>query len=123
MTHAIKAKKIKLTAGLRCELCGKQTALEDLEIHTLIDEEQASERPPVDLESFLLVLCFLCHHDLHRYGTSFHEQSLLVNQRPAEIRMRMREILAYVPRTYIPPDTDLEEAYKDACSSRFRFGV
>ncbi|OPX74293.1 MAG: hypothetical protein A4E39_00666 [Methanoregulaceae archaeon PtaB.Bin152] len=37
--------------------------------------------------------------------------------------MRMREILAYVPRPYIPPDTDLEEAYKDACSSRFRFGV
>lgn len=122
-THAIKAKKIKIAVGHRCELCGRESPIDDLEIHALIDEQQAEGRLPVDLESFLLVLCFSCHSDLHRYGVTFDEESLLVSQRSAESRKNIRDILSYTPKPYTPPDTDMVEAYNDACSSRFRFGV
>lgn len=122
-SRPIKAKKIKLAVDHRCELCGREAAIDDLELHALIDREQENERPPVDLESFLIVLCPLCHFDVHRYGASFYELSLLVGKRHPDVRREIRDILAYVPIPYTPPDTDMEEAYKDACSSRFRFGV
>lgn len=122
-THPIRAKRIKLAAEARCELCGNENGIDDLEIHSLIDEEAALKIPLRDLEPFLLVLCPRCHHDLHRFSAPHGEQQILIQRRREDIRQKICDLLAYVPRSYTPPDTDIEEVYRDACSSRFRFGT
>lgn len=122
-THYIKAKKVKLAAGSRCELCGYEERIEGLEIHALIDEERADGIPISGLEGHILVLCTRCHHDLHRFGAPVAEQENLVRRRDLDTRRIIREILSYLPRQYAPPDSDMEEVYRDACSSRFRFGT
>lgn len=122
-THHIRAKRINLAAEARCELCGKEEGLDDLEIPSLIDEEAADKVPLHERESFLLVLCPRCHHDLHRFSAPLDEQQILIQMRREDIRQKIRVLLSYVPRSYTPPDSDMEEVYRDACSSRFRFGT
>lgn len=122
-THHIRAKRIKRAAEARCELCGKEEGLDDLEIHSLIDEEAAEKVPLHEREPFLLVLCSRCHHDLHRFSAPPDEQQILIQTRRENIRQKIRDLLSYVPRSYTPPDSDMEEVYRDACSSRFRFGT
>ncbi|MFA5296422.1 MAG: hypothetical protein WC382_13025 [Methanoregulaceae archaeon] len=51
------------------------------------------------------------------------EQEGLTRQRPDAMCHEIRRILTYMPSPYMPPPTDREEAYRDACSSCFRFGV
>lgn len=123
LAHYIKVKKILLAAGLRCEVCRREFALDNLMIHTFISEGEAEIHSTVDLEEFLLVVCFRCHDDIHEFNASFEEQAALVMMRQEEIKSAIREILAYAPKPIQPPDSDLEEAYRDACSSRFRFGT
>lgn len=122
-THYIRAKRIKLAAEARCELCGKEEGIDDLEIHSLIDEEAAEKVSLHDLEPFLLVLCPRCHHDMHRFSAPYDEQQILIQRRREDIRQKIRDLLAYVPRSYTPPDADIKEVYRDACSPRFRFGT
>lgn len=123
LSHPIRGKKIKLAVGLRCELCGTGKPPDYLEIHTFADEDPTLEIAPADLEGSLLVLCSRCHHDLHAFDTTSEQQELLVRERPVAVRDEIRKILVYVPRPYTPPETDMEEAFREACTPRFRFGV
>jgi len=119
----IRGNRIKRAAGSRCELCGKEEAVDNLVVHTIIGDEEVYEYSPGCMEPFLLVLCFRCHEAVHVFAAPEDEQEALALQRPAAVRRVIRHILAAVPRPYTPPGTDIEEAYRDACSSRFRFGV
>lgn len=119
----IRGNRVKRAVGSRCELCGKEEALDNLVVHASIEEEGELEQHPVLMEPFLLVLCFRCHDAVHVFAALLDEQEALARQRPATIREEIQEILARVPRPYTPPGTDIEEAYQDACSCRFRFGV
>jgi hypothetical protein len=124
MTNSIRAKKIKLSVGSHCELCGRETALDNLEIHTFITDEEAGIYPLADLESYLLILCAWCHCDLHTFEVTNAEQTALVTQRNKGICREIREILAFVSKPYIPPDTDLEQLFLDAKQiTQLIFGV
>lgn len=121
--HPIRAKKIKLALWCCCELCGSCLPLEGLEIHTFSLEMQQKTPPAAVLEEHLLVLCSRCHEDIHEYSLPVGDQEWLVRMRDAKKKEEIRAILSYVPRKYFPPESDIEEAYREACSSRFRFGV
>ena len=118
--NPIRGNRIKRAVGSRCELCGKEEAPDNLVVHTIPGD---GERPPGFMEPFLLVLCFRCHDAVHVFAAPPDEQEGLARQRPDAIRHEIRRILTCVPRPYTPPPTDMEEAYRDACSCRFRFGV
>ncbi|MCQ8894261.1 MAG: hypothetical protein NQU46_06480 [Methanolinea sp.] len=121
--HPIRAKKIKLTLGCCCELCGVCLPPEGLEIHTFSLDELYAPMQPAVLEEHLLVLCPRCHADVHEFSLPPADQEWLVRMRDAEKKKSISAILNYVPRRYTPPESDIEEAYREACSSRFRFGV
>jgi hypothetical protein len=121
--NPIRGNRIKRAVGSRCELCGSEEALYNLVVHTIIGEEAGEEQPPGFMEPFLLVLCFRCHDAMHAFDASPGEQEELARQRPESLRREICRILSYVPRRYTPPDTDMEEAYLEACTCRFRFGV
>lgn len=124
ITNPIKAKKIKLVVGSQCELCGREHSLDELGIHTMIDEEVAKQQLPADLEEFMLVLCTWCHWDLHAFSVPISEQEELIRERPELIRHQIREILAYTPKQYTPPDTDLEQFFLEARqTTQLIFGV
>ncbi|OPX69061.1 MAG: hypothetical protein A4E37_00621 [Methanoregulaceae archaeon PtaB.Bin056] len=119
LEHPIRARKVKEAAGSKCELCGKISNTDELEVHTFIDPGEEQEMPAEELECFLLVLCPQCHEDLHELPAGCEVQQMLVGQREDSIKRRIRAILGYIPSPYTPPDSDVEAAYKDACASKF----
>lgn len=121
--HPIRAKKVKLATGCCCELCGSSLPLEGLEIHTFSPGKQSVPPQPVVLEEHLLVLCARCHADIHESYLPVADQEWLVRMRDAHKKKEICAVIGYVPRRYIPPESDIEEVYQEACSSRFRFGV
>ncbi len=123
LKNPIRGNRIKRAVGSRCEVCGCEEYLENLVVHTIIEEEEAFGHPPDCMEPFLLILCFQCHEAIHALDAPRHSQEALTMQRPEPLRREIRRILASVPRPYTPPDTDMEEAYIVACTSHFRFGV
>jgi len=121
--HPIRAKRVKIAVGCCCEICGSILPLEGLEIHALDPGREAMRAGTTPSGEEILVLCFRCHEDVHEFLLPLEEQAWIVGMRDAEKRKKIREILSYVPRSYTPPESDIEEAYREACSSRFRFGV
>jgi len=119
LEHPIRARKVKEAVGSKCELCGKISNTDDLEVHTFIDPGKEQEMPAEELECFLLVICQRCHEDLHNLVAGSRAQEILVRQREESVRKKIRAILGYSPRPYNPPDSDVEGAYKDACASKF----
>ncbi len=123
MKNPIRGNRIKRAVGSRCEVCGCEEYLENLVVHTIIEEEEAFGHHPEQMEPFPLVLCFPCHDAIHALDAPRSSQEELARQRPEPLHRVIRRILSSVPRPYTPPDTDMEEAYIVACTSHFRFGV
>lgn len=112
-TNPARAKRLKLAADCRCELCERLSQLEGLEIHLLqhATEEEHGGRLS---ERSILVLCSLCHRELHAHAISEEEERALIAARTQEIVVRMHEILVSRLYAYSPPAVDLEEAYREA---------
>jgi hypothetical protein len=121
--NPIRGNRIKRAVGSRCELCSDREALDNLVVHAIIGDEGEKDQSPEVMEPLLLVLCFRCHNAIHAFDAPLSEQERLARQRPEPVRHEIRRILAYLPRPYTAPDTDMEEAYLVACTSHFRFGV
>ncbi len=119
LEHPIRARKVKEAVGSKCELCGKAEEADSLEVHAFVNEDREGALPAEDLEGWLLVLCSRCHDDLHDLPAGCEAQEMLVGQREDSARRMIRAILGYIPKSYTPPDSDVEGAYKDACASRF----
>jgi len=111
-------RRIKRSAGLRCELCCGVYRADLLEIHLLPSATGCMATGP-DLQREILVLCPRCHRDIHAFGLARADQKTLVRSRPAAVRREMRMILGYIPKPYIPPDVDLAALYEEARSSSF----
>jgi hypothetical protein len=123
LRHPLKAKRIKLAVGTSCEVCGYAGALEDLEVHSFLEEAE-DQHSPADLERFLLVLCNHCHEQLHKCVISVGEQEAIVRARPEPTQEEIRGILMYIPKLYTPPEIDMEDSYREASDAHhFGFGV
>lgn len=120
LRHPLKTKRIKLAVRTSCEVCGRAEALEDLEVHSFLEEAE-DQYSPADLEQFLLILCNQCHQGIHDCMITAPEQEALVQQRPVQIREEIRAILRYVPKLYTPPEVDMEDSYREASAPHTRY--
>ena len=119
---SVKAKRVKLAAGSRCEICTGEFPLSILEIHLIPGkgEREASTGP--DLQREILILCPACHREIHAFHIPRADQKILVRSRPSGVRREIRRVLGYQPKPYTPPDVDLAAVYDEAhqLSSLFR---
>lgn len=118
----VKAKRVKLAAGSRCEICNGEFPLPILEIHLISRAGGRREKPGPDLQREILVLCSPCHRQVHEFRVPRADQKTLVRSRSARVRREIRAILGYNPRPYTPPEADLASVYEEAhqLSSLFR---
>ncbi len=118
--HSVKARWIKLAVDTTCEVCGREEWTESLEIHSFL-EGREDPYCPSELEAFILILCSRCHGEIHYHAISRSEQEELVRMRPNPVREKIQSILAHVSRPYIPPEVDLESAYREASAPHTRY--
>jgi hypothetical protein len=118
----VKAKRVKLAAGARCEICDGEFPLSILEIHLILQEGGRRTRGGPDLQREILILCPACHREIHTYRIPRADQKILVRSRQPGVRREMRRILGYKPKPYSPPEVDLAAVYEEAhqLSSLFR---
>ena len=117
----VRIKRIVLAAGCRCELCGEETAAADLEVHTIGEGNRVKALSPADLEPEILVLCPRCHRDVHEQETGEVEQRALLAFRTPEVTEEIRTILSTRPKSYSPPEVDLEETFSDVTHLRTHY--
>jgi hypothetical protein len=118
----VKAKRVKLAAGSRCEICDGEFRLSILEIHLVPREGGRSASAGPDLQREILILCPACHREIHAFRIPRADQKILVRSRPSGVRREMRRVLGYKPKPYSPPEVDLAVVYEEAhqLSSLFR---
>jgi len=107
--HPVKARRLKLAAGGRCEHCSNAFPLPVLMIH-IIDPSAEVTSDSSDPETDVLVLCPECHRFFMSAPVERNLQRELVSYRSAEVRNTMRHILKSPTRTYVPPVKDDPEA-------------
>jgi hypothetical protein len=112
--NPVKARRVKLAAGARCEICEGEFPLSLLEIHLIPREGGKRTRDGPDLQREILILCAACHREIHTYRIPRAAQKILVRFRPPGVRREMRRILGYTPKPYTPPDVDLAAVYEEA---------
>jgi hypothetical protein len=118
----VKAKRVKLAAGARCEICDGEYRLSILEIHLIPQEGGRRVRTGLDLQREILILCPACHREIHAFQIPRADQKILVRVRPSGVRREIRRVLGYKPEPYSPPEVDLAVVYEEAhqLSSLFR---
>ena len=119
----IKMRRIKMALGSRCELCGRESSMDLLEVHA-IQEDRLGKRRAVNLEREILVLCGSCHRDVHEAGLTPAEQREILRYRKREARRMIRQILDYTPKPYVPPESDIPGIFEEAIRiNTYIFGV
>jgi hypothetical protein len=119
----IKLQRIKLVLGSRCELCGRENPADLLEVHA-ISGDRLRKRGMVNLEREILVLCGSCHRDVHEAGLTPAEQKEILRYRQRDARKKIRQILDYTPRPYVPPELNIPEIFEEAIRiNTYIFGV
>lgn len=120
----IKRRKIWIVLDCRCEICGEEFQLDQLIFHYVSARHVCGFEVNQLVEESILLLCPLCHHEIHTRQISIEEQLKIVSSRPSKIREQLGRILSYHPKPYTPPDTDLEQLYQEAKQvTQLIFGV
>jgi len=115
--HPVKARRISVATGGRCENCSNEFPPIILEIH-IIGNPPDFGAAGSDLQKHLLVLCPACRRSFCSGRVDESLQRELVRHRAGKIRAVMREILGYRPRKYTPPgDFDPEAVFQEMLSS------
>jgi hypothetical protein len=111
--NPVKALRLAIAAGGRCENCSIAVPPAVLVIHVIGNPPECKDSSR-DLQKELLVLCSSCHRSFcsGRVGESLQRE--LVRHRPRPARNLMREILGYRPPSYIPPGNfDPEAVFRE----------
>lgn len=115
--HPVKARRILIATGGRCENCSNEFPLVILAIH-IIGNPPDIGAAGSDLQKSLLVLCPACRRSFCSRRMEESLQRELVRHRAGEVRILMREILGYRPKKYNPPgDFDPEVIFQEMFSS------
>jgi hypothetical protein len=115
--HPMKARRLIMATGGRCENCSNEFPLVLLEIH-IIGNPPDIGTAGRDLQKHLLVLCPECRRSFRSGRVDESLQRELVRHRAGEVRTLMRETLGYRPKKYIPPgDFDPEVIFQEMFSS------
>jgi hypothetical protein len=80
--------------------------VDTLEVHAISGSRRKS-RGGADLEREILILCSLCHRDVHEAPLTVAEQKEILRSRPRNRRREIKQILNFTPKPYVPPDQDI----------------
>jgi hypothetical protein len=115
--HPVKARRLTIATGGRCENCSNEFTPVILEIQ-IIGTSPDFEDEGRDLQKHILILCPSCHRSFRSGRVEESLQRELVRHRAREVRKLMREILGYRPKKYNPPgDFDPEAVFQEMLSS------
>lgn len=88
-----KKNKIKAAVGNKCEKCGKKFPQRNLKVHHIEEASKASGSKDLNTPSNLLVLCSLCHDDVHHKPIAKSNQKGWIRKRPESVKTEIRSIL------------------------------
>ncbi|WP_292364618.1 HNH endonuclease signature motif containing protein [Methanoculleus sp. UBA208] len=88
-----KQRRIKEAVGSKCELCGKKYPLRNLKIHHIVEVHTASGSKDLNSPGNLLVLCSICHDDVHHKPVPKTKQKEIVRKRSEHIKKEISAIL------------------------------
>lgn len=95
---AAKKKNIMAAVGNKCEICRKKFPQRNLKIHHIDEVAKASGAKDLNTQSNLLVLCSLCHDDVHHKPIPKSTQKGWVQKRPDSVKTEIRSILRNRPK-------------------------
>lgn len=88
-----KQRKIKEAVGSKCERCGKKYPLRNLKIHHIVEVHKASGSKDLNTPGNLLVLCSICHDDVHYKPVTKAKQKEIIRKRSKNIKKEISAIL------------------------------
>jgi hypothetical protein len=113
----VQEEKCKTAVENTCERCHDYVPASHLELHLIsrrIYREMAR-----DPSARILVVCHLCHTEIHSIPVTVKKQRAIVKRRGFYVRRDLRRVLGYTPAPYAAPDSiDLAviyEEYFDRC--------
>lgn len=88
-----KIKKIKEATGSKCEMCGKKYPLRNLKVHHIVEVHKAAGVKDLNSPSNLLVLCSICHDDVHHKPVPKSKQKEFIKKRSEKVKKDIQGIL------------------------------
>jgi len=95
---AAKKKNIMAAVGNKCEKCRKKFPQRNLKIHHIEEASKASGTKDLNTQSNLLVLCSLCHDDVHYKPIPRSTQKGWLQKRPESVKAEIRSVLRNRPK-------------------------
>ncbi len=93
-----KKNKVKSALGNKCEKCGKKFPVRNLKVHHIEEAAKASGAKDLNTPSNLLVLCSICHDDVHHKPISKSTQKGWIKKRSEPAKKEIRSILRNRPK-------------------------
>jgi hypothetical protein len=108
----VQEKKCKIAVENTCERCHDYFPASLLELH-LISHRIYAEMAR-DPSARILVVCQLCHQDIHIIPVRVKKQRAIVERRGFYIRRDLRRVLGYKPTPYYAPESvNLAQVYEE----------
>ncbi|KAF1074808.1 hypothetical protein MKMG_01881 [Methanogenium sp. MK-MG] len=99
--HALtpaKKVKIKTALGNKCEKCRKKFPVRNLKVHHIEEAAKASGTKDLNTPGNLLVLCSICHDDVHDKPIPKSTQKGWIKKRSESAKKEIRSILRNRPK-------------------------
>jgi len=99
--HALtpaKKTKIKAALGNKCEKCGKKFPQRNLKVHHIEEAAKASGSKDLNTPGNLLVLCSICHDDVHHKPIPKSTQKGWIKKRSEPAKSEIRSVLRNRPK-------------------------
>ena len=108
----VQEKKCKIAVENICERCHDYFPASLLELHLISRRIYREMRR--DPSARILVVCNLCHADIHTIPVPVKKQRAIVEKRGFYIRRDLRRVLGYKPAPYCAPNSvDLAQVYEE----------
>jgi hypothetical protein len=108
----VQEKKCKIAVENTCERCHDYFPASRLELHLI--SRRIYREMVRDPSARILVVCQLCHEDIHTLPVPVKKQRVSVERRGFYIRRDLRRVLGYKPVPYCAPNSiDLAQVYEE----------
>jgi hypothetical protein len=108
----VQEKKCKIAVENTCERCRDYFTASRLELHLI--SRRIYREMVHDPSARILVVCQICHEDIHTLPVPVKKQRAIVGRRGFYIRRDLRRVLGYKPAPYIAPNSvDLAQVYEE----------
>jgi hypothetical protein len=108
----VQERRCKTAVENTCERCHDYFPAIHLEIHLI--SRRIYREMKRDPAARILIVCHLCHNEIHTLPVPVKKQRMIVAKRGFYIRRDLRRVLGYRPAPYHAPDSiDLAQVYEE----------